>query len=204
MTISPFVAALVSYLVASIPFSVLIGKLVLGKNIREYGDGNPGATNVRRAGGSIFWYLLAVILDAFKGLIPTGIAFWAWGWADWRLILIASVAVIGHIFPIYTRFRGGKAVAITIGVWVGILAFEGFILLPLMITFWYRAVRESEWAVTLMMISLLAYLLLTRSSQSVLLVIWGIHMLLIVYKHRDGLLHPPTLRRAENTQATQQ
>lgn len=187
--------ALATYLITSIPFSVLIGRLALGRNIRDYGDGNPGATNVRRAGGSLFWYILAVVLDAFKGLIPVGLVFWFWGWNDWRLILIATVAVLGHVFPIYMRFKGGKAVAITIGVWVGILAFEGILLLPTILTYWYREVEESEWAVLLMMFSLLIYLLLTRSNQTSLFMLWLIHFCLIAFRHWQGIQRPPTLRR---------
>lgn len=192
---SVVLVALATYLVTSVPFSVLIGRLALGKNIRDYGDGNPGATNVRRAGGSLLWYILAIILDAFKGLIPVGMVYWFWGWHDWRLILIATVAVLGHIFPVYMRFQGGKAVAITIGVWVGILAFEGILLLPTLLTYWYREVQESEWAVLLMMFSLLLYLLLTRSTQTSLFILWLIHFCLIAYRHWQGIQHPPTLRR---------
>jgi glycerol-3-phosphate acyltransferase PlsY len=59
---------LATYLIASVPFSVLIGKVVLGVDIRQFGDGNPGATNVKRAGGGMGLFIFAICMDGAKGL----------------------------------------------------------------------------------------------------------------------------------------
>lgn len=186
--------ALATYLIASVPYSVIIGRLVAGVDIRDYGDNNPGATNVRRATGSNFWFIIALLLDGFKGLFPVGIPYNLLGWTGYEIVPVAIAAILGHAFPLFLGFRGGKSVAITGGVWIGLIILEAALVLPLMITYWFYAVKESEWAVVLMMLSLLLYLLLTRGANLPLLAVWVGNLAIIIYRHRQGLSQPPTLR----------
>lgn len=186
--------ALATYLIASVPYSVIIGKLVAGVDIREVGDGNPGSTNVKRATGSMFWFIVALLLDGFKGLFPVGIPYHFGGWTGFEIVPVALAAILGHAFPIFLRFRGGKSVAITGGVWIGLIILEAALVIPLMLTYWFYAVEESEWSVVLMMLSLLLYLLLTRGANYPLLAIWLGNFAVVVYRHRDGLRTPPTLK----------
>lgn len=189
-------ASLVTYLIASIPFAVLVGYAFLGVDIRQYGDGNPGATNVRRAGGTIVQYVIALLLDGFKGLFPVGIPYWFWGWSSMDVLPIACAALLGHSFSLYLGFRGGKAIATTGGIWIGLIVFEAVLVIPLTLVYWFYVIEEDAWAVLLMMLSLLGYLLYTRSHDIALLMIWSLNCLLIMYTHRQGLCHfPPTLKR---------
>lgn len=187
--------AILSYLIASIPFSVVIGRLFLGVDIRNYGDGNPGASNVKRAGGNSILVALAVLLDGFKGLFPVGIPYWFWGWQGYEIVPIAIAAIAGHAFSIFLGFKGGKAVAITGGIWVGLIVFEGALVVALTLTYWYFVVNESEWAVVLMLFSLLAYVLYTRGLNLPLMLVWLGNFLLVVLKHWDGLKTLPSLRQ---------
>lgn len=187
--------AVATYLIASIPFSVVIGRVFLGVDIRQFGDANPGASNVKRAGGNTFLVALAVLLDGFKGLFPVGIPYWFWGWQGYEIVPVAIAAILGHAFSIFLGFKGGKAVAITGGVWVGLIVFEGALVVPLTLTYWYFVVNESEWAVVFMLFSLLAYLLYTRGVNLPLLLVWLGNFLLVVFKHWDGLQKLPSLRR---------
>lgn len=187
--------ALLTYLIASIPFSVVIGRVFLGVDIRNYGDSNPGASNVKRAGGNSFLVALAVLLDGFKGLFPVGIPYWFWGWNGYEIVLIAMAAIAGHAFSVFLGFKGGKAVAITGGVWVGLIVFEAALVVPLTLVYWYFVIKESEWAVVFMLFSLLAYLLYTRGISLVLLLVWLGNFLLVVVKHWDGLQRVPSLRK---------
>ena len=102
-----------SYLIGSIPFSLILAKVLYKKDLRHLGSGNIGATNVFRNFGSRPG-IIAYLFDMFKGFITTYIAYKVYG-VDYGNY--ASIAVvIGHIFPIWLKFKGGKGVATTLGV----------------------------------------------------------------------------------------
>ena len=109
---------LFSYLVGAIPFGYLIAKYMYGVNIREHGSGNTGATNVYRVLGAKAGGLTA-LLDISKGLIPVLIArsmfHEPYVWA-----VVGAAAVVGHIFSVYLRFGGGKGIATSFGVALGL------------------------------------------------------------------------------------
>jgi len=184
-----------TYLIASLPFSVWIGRLVFGVNIRNYGDGNPGATNVYRASGSRFWYIVAILLDGHKGLLPVGIAYWILGWRGIEIVPLAWAAIMGHAFSIFLNFQGGKAVAITGGVWIGLTLLEMPIVMSVLLVYWYRSVKESNWAVILWLLSVGLYLLLAHPTNTAYLLVWLGNFLIVLYRHRDGLNHLPTIKR---------
>lgn len=183
---------ILSFLSGALPFSVWVGRLALQTDIRRYGDGNPGATNVVRSGGK-GWGALALLLDTLKGTLPVGLAyFWA-GLAGWLLVAVAVAPVAGHAFSPLLRFRGGKAVAVTFGMWAGLTLWEGPTVLGLALGLWFALVVVDGWAVILAMFSLLAYLLLARPDP-VLLVIWAGNTLILAWKYRSDLLQAPALR----------
>jgi glycerol-3-phosphate acyltransferase PlsY len=107
----------ISYLCGSIPFGLFIVRLVAKKDVREVGSGNIGATNVARAAGRTA-AVVTMLLDALKGLVPVLIAVHhsvKLGSA-WAGPLCAVAAVVGHCFPVWLLFRGGKGVATGFGV----------------------------------------------------------------------------------------
>ena len=106
---------IVAYFVGAINMATIIGK-VKGKNIKKLGSGNPGTMNVMRSIGK-GWGALTFAFDCAKGVAFALIGRYALGSVDWMFIL-GSVAVIGHIFPIYTKFKGGKGVATSIGMFM--------------------------------------------------------------------------------------
>ena len=124
-----------SYLIGSIPFSFLIVKLTTGADIRQVGSRNVGATNVARSFGKLPG-IIALILDAAKGYGVVALARWVTGSPGWPLpiggdaspihsrafwiTLCALVAVIGHMFPVWLRFHGGKGVATGAGAFLGL------------------------------------------------------------------------------------
>ncbi|NNM84809.1 MAG: glycerol-3-phosphate 1-O-acyltransferase PlsY [Phycisphaerales bacterium] len=111
----------VGYLVGSIPFALLIG-FSKGVDIRKQGSGNVGATNCGRVlGFKYFWY--AFILDFFKGFAPVlacDLVVQHWWGPNWVPMTTAIAAIVGHVYPIYLRFKGGKGVATTFGALVGL------------------------------------------------------------------------------------
>ena len=119
---------LISYLLGSIPFGFLLTKIILKKDIREIGSGNIGATNVLRTGNKIIGYS-TLILDILKAVIP--ILYIKIQFPEF--IFISSLAVfLGHVFPIWLKFNGGKGVA----TYVGILFCINYILGFFFITTW--------------------------------------------------------------------
>jgi len=110
--------AIVAYLLGSIPFGFLLVRVLQGDDIRQTGSGGTGATNVSRRAGK--WAgVLTLVLDAAKGAAAVLLAaVFASGPADWLLTSAAVAVLVGHIFPIWLSFRGGKGVATAIGVFL--------------------------------------------------------------------------------------
>ncbi|WP_395460914.1 glycerol-3-phosphate 1-O-acyltransferase PlsY [Wolbachia endosymbiont (group B) of Ablattaria laevigata] len=113
-----FVVFVLSYILGSIPFSLIIAK-INGINLREVGSGNIGATNVARTGNK-FLAALALFLDTSKGFIAVYTAQQFCDNNDLYIYVSAILAVLGHMFPIWLRFNGGKGVATTLGVLVAL------------------------------------------------------------------------------------
>jgi glycerol-3-phosphate acyltransferase PlsY len=105
---------LAAYLIGAIPFGVIIGRVFRGVDIRSYGSGGSGATNVNRTLGP---YAGAAVLvsDIGKGLTVTAIARYGVEGDPWLIATAGTTAVLGHMFPIYIRFKGGKGVATGLG-----------------------------------------------------------------------------------------
>jgi glycerol-3-phosphate acyltransferase PlsY len=113
--------ALIGYLLGSLPFAVIVSRLFGLADPRSFGSGNPGATNVLRSGNKVA-ALLTLLGDAAKGWLAVAVAGWAG--ADGAGVAIAGLAAfIGHVFPIFLGFRGGKGVATAVGVLIGINPF---------------------------------------------------------------------------------
>jgi acyl phosphate:glycerol-3-phosphate acyltransferase len=107
----------IAYLIGAIPIGVILSK-IKGIDPRKTGSGNIGATNVMRAAGKIFG-LLTLIGDILKGLIPTLIAINS-GLSSPVIAAIGLATFLGHLFPVYLKFKGGKGVATALGVYVAI------------------------------------------------------------------------------------
>ncbi|MEK7703015.1 MAG: glycerol-3-phosphate 1-O-acyltransferase PlsY [Nitrospirota bacterium] len=114
------IAALIvlAYLIGSIPFGLLISKWMAGKDPRQSGSGNMGATNVFRVVGKKE-AILTLSADIIKGMIPIGLA--SFGGIEQRMLFfIGFSAILGHIFPIFLGFKGGKGVSVSFGVFLSI------------------------------------------------------------------------------------
>lgn len=110
-----FISSLLGYLLGSISFSYIMGKLLKKVDIRQHGSGNAGATNTLRVlgkGPAIF----VLLLDTLKGILAIILALWIVGNSGWGTALAGLLAIIGHNWPVFFGFRGGKGVATTIGV----------------------------------------------------------------------------------------
>lgn len=136
-----FLIPVVAYLLGSIPFGLIIVKLSRGNDIREVGSGNIGAANVTRNAGT-FAGALTLALDAAKGYLAVWLAaHWTPHSIFWMMIAAMS-AVVGHMFPVWLKLRGGKGIATGLGVFLPIcwqaIAFAA-VLWILVVAFWRYA-----------------------------------------------------------------
>lgn len=119
-----------AYLIGSINFAIIFSRLK-GTDITKKGSGNPGTMNVLRSVGKL-WGVLTFICDCAKGVIFAVIGLYWVGSLDW-LFILGVVTIIGHVLPIYSKFKGGKGVATSIGVFIVAYPIVGAIVLAVLI-----------------------------------------------------------------------
>jgi len=123
----PFLATLAAYLIGSLSFAVIVSRVMGLHDPRTYGSGNPGATNVLRSGSKPA-AIATLLLDALKGFVPVVLVQWfgkPYGLGDGTLAAVALAAFLGHLYPVFFRFQGGKGVATALGVLLGISGWLG-------------------------------------------------------------------------------
>lgn len=184
--------AIVAYLLGSIPFGLIIVRIVRGEDVRLTGSGNIGATNVARSGGAKLG-ILTLLLDALKGYVAVAIAMAvAHRTPELDLGLAAATAalctILGHVFPIWLKFRGGKGVATAVGAFLGLAPRAVLVVLAifLVIVLISRYVSLGSIIASAIFPILAFYLYRGRSSVAGLMVMIGAS-LLIILKHRANI-----------------
>ncbi len=118
----PILAVLAAYLIGSLSFAVIVSKLMGLNDPRSYGSKNPGATNVLRSGNKAA-AATTLLLDAVKGWLPMALVMWFgkdYGLGEGTLAAVGLAAFLGHLYPVFFRFQGGKGVATAAGVLFGV------------------------------------------------------------------------------------
>jgi acyl-phosphate glycerol 3-phosphate acyltransferase len=202
----PLLWTVAAFLSGAIPFSLLVGKLALGTDIRRYGDGNPGATNVLRAGGKGLG-LLAAFLDMLKAALPVALAYVIMEMRGFEIVPIALAPIAGHLYSPFLKGQGGKGVAVTGGIWIGLTYGVAAAIGTAAMTLGYLVQRNSGWAVALGLLTIGVYLLVWLPDPA-LLIIWVGNMLLVLMRHREDLRQPPVWRfgsasKQDDTQSRQ-
>ena len=173
------IIALGSYLLGSIPFGFILTKVFLNKDIRSIGSGNIGATNALRTGNKTLGYA-TLVLDISKAILP--VLYVKFNYPDY--IFIASLsAFLGHVFPIWLKFKGGKGVA----TYVGILFSINLILGLIFILSWAVTFLISKYSsLSSLMASLIVpvYLIIFENYDSIFFIIMFV---LIFYTHRENV-----------------
>lgn len=119
--LAPWIAALAAYLIGSLSFAVIVSKAMGLNDPRTYGSGNPGATNVLRSGNKTA-AILTLVLDALKGFVPVILVDQfggRFGLGEGSVAAVGLAAFLGHLWPVFFRFQGGKGVATAAGVLLG-------------------------------------------------------------------------------------
>ena len=174
------IIGIISYLIGSIPFGLILTKLFLKKDIREIGSGNIGATNVLRSGSKIIGYT-TLILDILKAVIP--VIFVKIYYIDF-LYLASLSAFLGHVFPIWLKFKGGKGVATYVGILFAINIYFG-IIFALCWFIIFGITKFSSLSSLIASISIPIYLIITSNFDEIFFFI--IMFVLIFFTHRENI-----------------
>lgn len=178
-------AAVIAYLIGNISFSLLIGKLFFKKDVRNYGSGNAGTTNMIRAFGAKIG-VITFIGDALKGMLAAYIGKKIGGIDG--CYIAGIMVIIGHNWPVFLKFKGGKGVATTIGVMLYVLPIPTFIcfVIGVSIAFFTRIV--SLGSLIGVGISPIAILLVVRPFDVKLFVFSLIYTAMCLFKHRGNIV----------------
>ena len=170
----------ISYLAGSIPFGLILTKIFLNKDIREIGSGNIGATNVLRTGNKLIGYS-TLVLDILKAVIPVLYV----KFISPEFIFISALsAFLGHVFPIWLRFKGGKGVATYVGILFSINLTLGLVFGACwLITFFIS--KFSSLASLIGSLSIPIYVLFLDQNGNA--IFFGIMFILIFFTHRENI-----------------
>jgi len=168
-----------SYLLGSIPFGFILTKIFLKRDIRDVGSGNIGATNALRTGNKFIAYT-TLILDITKAIIP--VIYIKINYADY--IFIASFSVfLGHVFPLWLKFNGGKGVATYVGILFSLKLVYGLVFIGVwLITFLIS--KYSSLSSILASLAIPIYLIIFQNNN---FIFFSIMFVLIVYTHRENI-----------------
>ena len=174
------ILSLSSYILGSIPFGLILTKAFLKKDVRKIGSGNIGATNVLRTGNRIL-ALLTLVLDIGKGYFVVKISSI---YLPNSVYLIGLICFIGHIFPIWLKFKGGKGVATYLGVLLA-LSYEFFLIFGitwLVLSFLFRYASLSS-IISSLIVFVYSYFFINNFS-----LILFIFFVIIIYTHRENIV----------------
>jgi len=183
---------LAAYLIGSLSFAVIVSRLMGLNDPRSYGSKNPGATNVLRSGNKLA-AVATLLLDAVKGWLPMALVQWqgaAYGLGDGALAAVGLAAFLGHLFPVFFSFKGGKGVATAAGVLFGVHWLLGLACMGTWALVAYVSRYSSLSALSCAMLAPLYYVLGDRGlwyvDRSVLLMLVLMGALLI-YRHKENI-----------------
>lgn len=188
----PVIFILLAFLCGSLPFSVWLGKIFIGMDVRQLGDGNPGAANVFKAGNKPV-ALLTLILDISKAAIPVGLAYQNLGIRGVPMFFIAMAPLLGHVFSPFLGFRGGKGLATALGIWIGLTIWKASLAGVIFVGIGIALFTPAGWAALLALLGILITLLLWMADPLLLSVLAG-ETLILIWTHRIDLSRPPQMR----------
>ncbi|EGY1136767.1 TPA: glycerol-3-phosphate 1-O-acyltransferase PlsY [Listeria monocytogenes] len=184
MTINLILLSLLAYMIGSIPSGLWIGKIFYKKDIRDFGSGNLGATNSFRVLG-IKAGSIVTVMDILKGTVATLLPFFFQLNVDHHFwLLTGAFAIIGHSFPLFAGFRGGKAVATSAGV---ILAYAPLLFVAALVVF-LVTLKLSKYVSLSSMIGALAALIISLfMGDWILIILVACIALFVIWRHRANI-----------------
>ncbi len=183
----------VGLMLGCLPFSYWVGRVFVRKDIRRYGDGNPGATNVFNAGGPVL-YVLAILLDAFKAALPVWLSQQVSHVTGLAMIPVALAPLAGNIFSPFLRFNGGTGVAVVYGTWLALTGWQGPVIVAASFGLLFIFIRETPWCVIIGMTMVTIFLLIAQYPYYMAFVSVG-QTTLMGYRRRENFTHWPKMQK---------
>lgn len=172
---------IIAYMLGSIPFGLIVGKIGYGIDIREHGSGNLGGTNTFRTLG-VKAGLIVTIADILKGTLAASLPFW-FG-SDLHPLFVGMFAVIGHVYPLFAKFKGGKAVA-TSG---GVLLFYSPLLFVAMLACFFICLYLSKYvSLSSIITGIFAFALALFKGDIPLIIVVGLLAGFVIWRHRTNI-----------------
>ena len=175
-----FIIGIISYLMGSIPFGLILIKIFLKKDIREIGSGNIGATNALRTGNKLIGYS-TLVLDVLKAVIP--VLYVKINFPD-AVYTSALCAFIGHVFPVWLKFKGGKGVATYVGILFSLNILYGLVFGICWLIIFFIS-KYSSLASLIGSLSIPVYILILEGLENVFFYV--IMFILIFFTHRENI-----------------
>ncbi|WP_332744901.1 glycerol-3-phosphate 1-O-acyltransferase PlsY [Hydrogenophaga sp.] len=188
----PLLATVAAYLIGSLSFAVLVSRSMGLNDPRTYGSKNPGATNVLRSGNKVA-AVITLLLDALKGWLPVVVVKWwgePYGLGDGTVALVGLAAFLGHLYPVFFRFQGGKGVATAAGVifgfqpWLGLAALATWVIIAFF--FRYSSLASIVTAVFAPAFFLLGHRV-AWNAPGVMVLSLAVMGLLLVWRHSENI-----------------
>jgi glycerol-3-phosphate acyltransferase PlsY len=187
-----FLLIVAAFLCGALPFSVWLGKLFVGLDVRKLGDGNPGAANAFRTGNRLVG-LFSLLLDVSKAAAPVGLAYFNLGLRGLPMAFIAIAPLLGHVFSPFLGFRGGKGLSTALGIWIGLTIWKASLAAVIAAVIGIALLTPPGWAVMLALAGILVSLLFWLPDP-LLLAVLGCQTLILAWTHRANLSHWPHFR----------
>ncbi|MCT2536377.1 glycerol-3-phosphate 1-O-acyltransferase PlsY [Aquibacillus koreensis] len=174
--------SLIAYVLGSIPFALIVGKIGYKTDIREHGSGNLGGTNTFRVLG-VKAGLIVTIADILKGTLATSLPFLV-GVTEVNPLIIGVFAVIGHMYPIFAKFKGGKAVATSGGVILGV---SPILFLIMIISFFIMLFLTKYVSLSSMVTGIVAIIVSIIQQDIGLIIVTSVLTVFVFYRHRANI-----------------
>lgn len=182
--------SILSFFSGSLMFSYWIAKL-LGIDLRDIRDGNPGAFNLWHAKGA-FWGFLGLLLDFIKGFLPALFIIRGGQISGWGIILVGIAPVLGHAFSPFLKYRGGKAIATSFGVWCGIDFFKIIPVWALSMLFIFMLTKlvlkrelspKNSAMIVLLGMLIVPFSLFLMEIHTTIIILWFLNLFTLLYTH---------------------
>ena len=174
------IIGVIAYFMGSIPFGFILTKIFLKKDIREIGSGNIGATNALRTGNKVIGFS-TLFLDIVKAILP--ILYVKFNYSEF-IYITSLCAFLGHVFPVWLKFKGGKGVATYVGILFAINIYLGFVFIIIWLVTFVLSKFSSLSSLTASIVIPIYLLILTQFDQ---VIFFTIMFVLIFYTHRENI-----------------
>ncbi len=191
--------SIIAFFSGAIPFSIILTKILSGKDVREIGDNNPGAVNAWKSAGA-YVGLIVMFLEFLKAILPIAIAIRFFDLNGYNLVFISLMPIFGHSFSPFLKFRGGKALAVTAAMWLALFQFEAAIVIFGLLAIFFAIQKNDAWTVNLVHLCFFIYGIATSISKSYIsnsefIFLWVVATIMMIYNHKKELRELPEIRK---------